>query len=429
MTAHCGFALLLLFPLMALSDGVAEENADEASRSPSAKPGAFVPLWAKPFDPPLTRLSDRNAGGEFLAVQSTEEGNPWKLLVIDGKGDVRREEILPERTKRLIPPEQACLIACSERRESEIAAGPVEADVRGTDIKVSEGGEHYAVLTRGEGCWYEIAYKNRNGETLQTIIPRDGYGLFDFLVSREGNTIVVVDMNAEGEGDQPKAQGQRVSFYSARGPAGDYDYGADPDTWLDAEKILISKNGRFVAATRGAGSRKGRALVLFDGSGRVLLEKRFFERHYLHGVTNTGEILVSDDDFEKEALLVDKEGNVVGKKDPPISSDILVSDGGRFLLHGRDLIDARSGKTVFRIEPVSVFRDVEIDATGYADAPSEGKPLVFVFGYSACCRKYHSALVNFEEGRVLWRNDKAICRFTDDGKWINCGNSQVYSFE
>lgn len=425
---YAGISVLFIFSLMNPYNCLAAERAGIAGEGPS--PGNNPPtlLWEKTFDPLLKQTSDRNSNGDYLFVQWHENGQPWKLLVLDGKGNLKREELLPEKTKRLIPPEQAWLLTGGDSGNTGIAKVPVEADVWGADVKVSYSGDYYAVLSRGEGGWYNIAYKDKNGATLHTIVPRDNYGLFDYLISHDGNTIVVVDMKADWDEDDRKARGQRVYFYNARGLVKDYDYGTNPDAWLDAEKILISKNGRYVAATRGVGNN-GSSLVLFDNSGRVLMEKRFFERHYLHDITNTGEILVSDYDLEKEALLVDKDGKVIGKKDPPIKSDILLSNDGRYLVNGWDLVNAQSGKTVFHIDPASLFHDMEIDAAGYADAPLEGKPLVFVFGYSACCRKYYSALVNFEDGKVLWRKDNAICTFTNNGKSIYCGNLQLYAFE
>lgn len=428
LSQYTGIAALLSLLLTISSGCLAADRIDGTSRPPT---GGKSPVlrWEKIFDPPLKQSSDRNSDGNYLLVQWSETGQPWKLLVLDGKGNLKREEILPERTKRRIPPEQAWLVSGGNQEKTGIPKDAVETEAWGADIKTSYSGDYYAVLTRGEGSWYSIDYKDRNGVTLQTIVPRDNYGLFQLLLSHDGGTIVIVDMKPAWDEDNRRGNGQRVYFYGTKRLIRDYDFGNNPDAWLDAEKIIISKNGRYIAAVRGTGAEKS-SLVLFDNSGTLLLEKRLFDqRHYLHDVTDNGEVLVSDYDLQHEAFLVNRDGTVIGKKDPPIRSDILLSSDGRYLVNGWDLIDAKSGKTVFRIDPAALFHDVEIDAAGFSDAPIHGKPLVFVFGYNACCRKYYSALVNFEKGETLWQKDDAICNFVNNGKSIYCGNFQLYEFD
>lgn len=409
-------ASLLFLRMLSPCDIALGNPGANVSRTPDMT--TAIPLWEKVFDPPLRQLSDRNDGGEHLAVQEAPDGSPGKLLVLDEAGNVRREEPLPGPVRRAILPDRAWSIGAL-----------VETEVRGADIRVADGGNHYAVLLRDEGGRYEFAYKDRSGKTLWTLVPRDGHELRRSWISADGTVVVIAETAPDGNGESGKPRGQRVSFHDGQGSVKAYDFGDNVASWLGTERILLSGNGRYVAAIRGAEGDGEDALVLFDGRGRVLLERRWFDRHYLHGITDEGRVLVSDYDLAKGALLVDPSGETIWKKEGPIGSDIILSGSGRYLLHGRDLIDARNGKTIYRIDAAAVFGDGEVDAVGFADAPREDRPLVFVFGYSACCRKYASALVDFREGRVLWRNDRSICRFVNGGSRINCGNWKLFAFE
>jgi hypothetical protein len=402
-------------------------------------------LWEREFDSPIREISDQNRNGEFLAIQlDKEEMKGKKILILDSKGNTKREEILPEKKKVRIPAEQLWLTANSEEDLQQLkkAKNPKEVEVWGREIYISGNGEYYATVIQYSG-WYEFEYKDHTGKTLWKINPQDNYGFSKAYISYDGSRIIIIDMGGLGGGDEWEVLGQRIYLYDKKGKLlNNYDFGERVDEWINPDHIRMSKNSQYIGGLKGWGMDADRSVVLFNKDLKVLWNKTLWKRHMVYGVSDTGELLIEGnlDKGRRKVCLLNRNGlkiwsslsyyhetskdvitnfriSKTGKYIMAVTNYAEPIESGRFLGSNKlSVIATHSNKILFHALTSDLFDDPDIVAGRFADILEENGLFCSISGHSyETPSKYLYILIDLNSKKILWKG-KNLGKFANDGR-------------